>query len=666
MRLVWFILHGYKRFEQRTDVHLDGRLIAISGPNKAGKSSLLDALAHLSHERPMSARELTRRTDIPDDQVILRARFLLDAADVAAVSDLNGGTNARWLIIEKLQDGSFRTGVEPELNRDLKPRQRAVAALQKLVPALERAEAKATKAASAAEDGEDEAEEEEEYEPLTSAEVGSLVDGLDVETERLASAVQSGLAATAKKLAAEAGDHGAAGKRALDAVEALVAYEEKHPHDIARSRLARRRPRFLLFGEDERTLQSEYDIVTDVPSLPETAALRNLAALGDFDLDAVTAAVQSEDVGLVDTLTQRANDRIAERFRVSWRQSEVTVRFRIDDTTLRILIESPHEPSSRIDERSDGMRAFIALLAYTAVNAEGPMPPVLLIDEAELHLHYAAQADLVQVLTEQTAASQVIYTTHSAGCLPEDLGTGVRLVVPLEGADRSNVINWFWDDEPGFGPLLHGMGYAAGAFAFTPARFAVFAEGPTELVLLPALLREATGRRRLEFQVAPGLALVNRRTASTLELEAARVKYVVDSDQAGRAIATVLRGGGVDADDIFDLRDRTEDGLTIEDFIDAETYRLAVNEELRRSGYAEHQFARGEIPPRGRAAHVEAWAAERGIRSPNKVRVAAQVVELRGDRRLTSGTRRLALRTLYNRLRRSLGIDEAFEAGARL
>ena len=174
---------------------------------------------------------------------------------------------------------------------------------------------------------------------------------------------------------------------------------------------------------------------------------------------------------------------------------------------------------------SDGMRAFIALLAYTAVNAEGLTPPVLLVDEAELHLHYAAQADLVQVLTEQTAASQVIYTTHSAGCLPEDIGTGVRLVVPIDGADRSRVINWFWDDdEPGFGPLLHGMGYAAGAFAFTPARFAVFAEGATELVLLPTLLREATGRRRIEFQVAPGLALVNRDTASTLKIEAARVQ----------------------------------------------------------------------------------------------------------------------------------------------
>lgn len=596
MRLVWFILHGYKRFEAETHVHLDGRLVAVSGPNEAGKSSLLDALGHLSHDGPISVRELTRRTTIPDDQVILRARFLLDADDITAVSDLHGGSDACWLIVEKLQDGSFRTGVEPQLTRDLKPRQRAVAALQKLEPVLARAEAKATPATAET----DEEESEDEYEPLIADEVGSLAEALAVDSANLSNAVQSRLAEIANKLAAEAEAYGGAGKRALEAVEPLVGYEEQHPHDIARNRLDRRRPRFLPFEEDERTLQSEYDLVADVPSLPETAALRNLAALAEFDLAAAAAAAQTEDVGLLDTLTRQANERLAEHFRVSWRQSEVTVRFRIDETTLRLLIESPHEPASRIDERSDGMRAFIALLAYTAVNAVGPTAPVLLIDEAELHLHYAAQADLVQVLTEQTAASQVIYTTHSAACLPEDLGTGVRLVVPLEGADRSKVINWFWDDdEPGFGPLLHGMGYAAGAFAFTPSRFAVFAEGPTELVLLPTLLREATGRRRLEFQVAPGLALVNRETASTLELEAARVKYVVDSDAGGRAIAAVLRDGGVDAADIFDLRDRTEGGLTIEDFVEAETYRMAVNEELRRSGYGEHQFARGELPAQG-------------------------------------------------------------------
>jgi predicted ATP-dependent endonuclease of OLD family len=202
------------------------------------------------------------------------------------------------------------------------------------------------------------------------------------------------------------------------------------------------------------------------------------------------------------------------------------------------------------------------------------------------------------------------------------------------------------------------MGITAGAFAFTPARFAVFAEGPTDLILLPTLLREATNRRALDFQVAPGLALVSRQTASTLELEAARVQYVVDSDRAGREIMRVLRRGGVDADDILELKDGGEDGLTLEDFIDAEAYRLAVNEELRRSHGAGHELARTDIPAKGRAAAVRAWCERRKIAEPKKVNVARHIVEMRGQHRLVAPARRRALQHAYSHLRRRLRIDE--------
>jgi hypothetical protein len=151
-------------------------------------------------------------------------------------------------------------------------------------------------------------------------------------------------------------------------------------------------------------------------------------------------------------------------------------------------------------------------------------------------------------------------------------------------------------------------------------------------------------------------------TASNLELEAARVKYVVDSDHGGRAIAAVLRDGGVNADDIFYLRDGDEEGLMIEDFIDGETYRLAVNEELRRSGHA-FALERADVPDLGRVDALRAWCEARQIPEPQKVRVAARVVELRQDRPLVARGRRAALRSLYSSLRRSLGIDGAVATG---
>ena len=134
-----------------------------------------------------------------------------------------------------------------------------------------------------------------------------------------------------------------------------------------------------------------------------------------------------------------------------------------------------------IAERSEGLRQFIALMAFVEREAAG-RDAIVLIDEAEQHLHYDAQADLVRVFSGQTAAKKIIYTTHSAGCLPHDLGMGVRVIeatgppeLPPQEWERSKLRNWFWEKGPGYSPLLMAMG--AGTFAFAATRKAIVAEG---------------------------------------------------------------------------------------------------------------------------------------------------------------------------------------------
>ena len=176
-----------------------------------------------------------------------------------------------------------------------------------------------------------------------------------------------------------------------------------------------------------------------------------------------------------------------------------------------------------IDQRSDGLRQFVALRAYVALE-EATVKPVLLIDEAETHLHYDAQADLVQVLEEQDDVAKVVYTTHSAGCLPRDLGTGIRAIVPTyresdgerSQTDDSEVVNRFWTHGRGFSPILIAMG--ASVLAFASTRKAVIAEGMSDAMLLPTLIREATGADHLEYQVAPTLLKHPPRTLPTWTL----------------------------------------------------------------------------------------------------------------------------------------------------
>ena len=48
MRLTSIQLHGYRRFSTKETLMVENKLIALVGPNEAGKSSVLDALRWLN------------------------------------------------------------------------------------------------------------------------------------------------------------------------------------------------------------------------------------------------------------------------------------------------------------------------------------------------------------------------------------------------------------------------------------------------------------------------------------------------------------------------------------------------------------------------------------------------------------------------------------------
>jgi predicted ATP-dependent endonuclease of OLD family len=305
----------------------------------------------------------------------------------------------------------------------------------------------------------------------------------------------------------------------------------------------------------------------------------------------------------------------------------------MDNTILRVFVSAQAARGyTSVAERSDGLRTFIALLTFCALYAE-TRPVVLLVDEAENHLHYDAQADLVRVFSRQQAAAKVIYTTHSAGCLPHDL-SGVRLVQPARDG-TSTVTNSYWANGPGVSPLLIGMG--ASVLAFTPARRAVFAEGGADFILLPALMRDATGRDEVDFQILPGLAEVDIRDVSRLEMEAGSVAYLVDGDASGTRIRTKLRRGGVPDHRILSLGG-LRSGLVIEDVLDTGVYVEAVNRVLRRSHGDGMSVAAHDVGNRDRPGQLRTLARRRGIDPPHKTAVAYEVLELRSEGRAILGS----------------------------
>lgn len=395
-----------------------------------------------------------------------------------------------------------------------------------------------------------------------------------------------------------------------------------------------RSPTFLKFEAADRDLKAAYAI-TEKGKPTWNEALHNLARFSGLDLDALLTAAGNHD--LRQSLLDRPNKTIEDKLSRQWQQHRVTVRLSMNGNTLHVsaydLGLGNYLP---ISARSEGLRQFVAITTF--VDAKRARPgspaPVLLLDEAEQHLHYDAQADLINVLVAQSDISKVVYTTHSAGCLPPDIGTGVRALKPFHspGApgnadpDLTRPVNNVWrSDDPGYGPLLLLMG--AGAFAFTAARRAAVTEGFTDLLLLPTLVREATGEQRLDYQVVPGISATPNAGLPKLREAAVNVAYLVDGDDAGRAHADRIHASGIPRKRIVSFG--KQGPCAPEDAVRADVFLEAVNQVLADDGIP--PMTADGIQNRCRWTAVKDWAASHHKNEPGKKALALALLEHRDD-----------------------------------
>jgi predicted ATP-dependent endonuclease of OLD family len=266
-------------------------------------------------------------------------------------------------------------------------------------------------------------------------------------------------------------------------------------------------------------------------------------------------------------------------------------------------------------------------MAFLEQHTSDKSKPILLVDEVEQHLHYDAQADVIQMLSKQEGAQKIIYTTHSIGCLPNDLGCGVKVIVKT-GPD-SAIKQSFWDsNRPGYYPLLSGMG--AFSLAFIPLRMAVVGEGPSEMLLLPTLLREVTGKPSLPYQVLPGLSVANAASLSDLDGEAPRVLYLVDSDDGGREIKKTLRKANISPKKIVDLSEQ-QDTLVIEDLIDPATYVASANILIRKKRPDGPSIPDDALTGPNIPLQLKHWCKQNNVEELGKMAVAYQLLELSAD-----------------------------------
>jgi hypothetical protein len=252
----------------------------------------------------------------------------------------------------------------------------------------------------------------------------------------------------------------------------------------------------------------------------------------------------------------------------------------------------------------------------------------------------------------QDQAARVIYTTHSPACLPPDLGVGIRSVVPSpNNLQASEIRNSFWSNGGvGYSPLMIAMGAAAAAF--TTARHVVLGEGATEMLMLPSLMRSATGLEILPYQVAPGLSEVPKDFYNSLDLEGAKVAYLLDADAGGQRLKANLIESGVPEDRIVTLPvPGLENVLSPTDYLNAASALLAEC----NPGASIPSLPKLGAPKKGSwAAQIRAWADKNGLVMPSKVAVANRIVE---DRKAAAAPGFVpALVDVHDQLLKALGV----------
>lgn len=618
MRVTRIEFEGFRRLA-RASTNIDGLLTAFVGFNEAGKTSLLQALSWVTSGGALSAIDYNRgRPPLSDKTAIAKVFFQLDPSDAAALAGLKVELVPTALVLTRYRNGDTSLVLSP---RPVRPRSPFDAARARLEAAKKRLAAHLAEAAD--EDLQDPndwievlAERMKSPDAIWAEE--DVADLSDL-TQWLLEIPPSRKGSRDAKLAS-----------LLDEVKTLVSVE--HPSSHAERLLKSRIPAFVLFQDADRILETSYDIHPDFRTSVHPAVTR-LLGLAGIDLTQMYAHYETGDSTKRETSLERGNERLRNVFDQAWNQSKITVRFNMNGRNLEVLIKELRDDGdvTTISERSDGLKSFVALVAFLEAGRHS-VPPVLLIDEAENHLHYDAQADLVSVLLKSVNTTQVFYTTHSPGCLPSDLGTGIRVLTrETTHADASMIKNNFWDGEgPGFSPLLFAMG--AGAAAFSVCRWAVLAEGASDMVLLPTLIRQAVGVGDLPYQVAPGLANAHG-TGIRVEEVAAKVVYLADGDEGGKAHESALKRVGVDPSRIY----RLPLGQGVEDLVNRDDYIRVVNQFLEKMGQAK-RFSVNELREGVPVSKAFAnWAKANHVQLPSKVEVAYALVEFPARRLSPAG-----------------------------
>jgi hypothetical protein len=154
----------------------------------------------------------------------------------------------------------------------------------------------------------------------------------------------------------------------------------------------------------------------------------------------------------------------------------------------------------------------------------------------------------------------------------------------------------------------------------------------SDALLLPTLIREAMGDKRLRYQAVPSFAEATADEIRRFDLIAGRIAFLADGDEGGRNHVQRLLDNGIAEEQVIYLGNDSHSGLSIEDLLAKDIYLKAVNDEL--DAWHQLEYPPSLLPEKGRSKAVEQWCEEQTGRDGrpvelSKVDVAQRVLDQR-------------------------------------
>lgn len=327
-----------------------------------------------------------------------------------------------------------------------------------------------------------------------------------------------------------------------------------------------------------------------------------------------------------------------------WTQREYEIDFKADGYHIIAFVKDEVQPALvPLDERSKGFQWFFSFDTTFLYETKGTFSKaIILLDEPGLHLHAAAQRDLLKRLSEYAEGNQLIYSTHMPFMINMERLNDIRVCIESKEEGTTVSSDFYSADEQSRFPLQVALGLSISQSLFV-GPFNLVVEGVTDFWLISTMATifrsESLGSLDERIVITPaGAATKAAYVATMLQGQQLNVVVLLDSDPEGERVAEGLVKKWILKDrhvlllgQIIERDERT----TLEDIFPEEFYLRFVNraysKELQGSEVTEDDL--NGMNPTQLVQRIEESFRARGMRvnsegkAFNKGRVARLMLE---------------------------------------